>query len=259
MTASSSGLFHSNPQLHRQAGTAATFWRTRQTRGVHLAPCPGTFSDLGRCDMPRCRFLRHYHRASRYVRSRAPSPTYPVRLLEPFRIANQYGLFAVMTHARYEIEFQGSRDGKTWTAYPFRYKPQDLRQPPGIYRTLWSRHTIWDPEVCLSLGRSAAPFRCLDRRAPAAEFTDSARIIRRAMHQRDARAQQVAPSSINMVHQLKDQDHRERQLVATRGARRIRPGPRLASPGRQNRPAQSAHRPAARAVAFSHSRFLMRL
>ena len=38
-----------------------------------------------------------------------------------------------MTHARYEIEFQGSRDGKTWTAYPFRYKPQDLRQPPGIY------------------------------------------------------------------------------------------------------------------------------
>jgi hypothetical protein len=62
-----------------------------------------------------------------------PLPTYPIRLLEPFRIANQYGLFAVMTHARYEIEFQGSRDGKNWTAYPFRYKPQDLRQPPGIY------------------------------------------------------------------------------------------------------------------------------
>jgi lipase maturation factor 1 len=65
--------------------------------------------------------------------SRFPLPTYPVRLLEPFRIANQYGLFAVMTHARYEIEFQGSRDGKTWTPYPFRYKPQDLRKPPGLY------------------------------------------------------------------------------------------------------------------------------
>jgi hypothetical protein len=38
-----------------------------------------------------------------------------------------------MTHARYEIEFQGSRDGKTWTAYPFRYKPQDVREAPGIY------------------------------------------------------------------------------------------------------------------------------
>ena len=38
-----------------------------------------------------------------------------------------------MTPARYEIEFQGSRDGKTWTPYPFRYKPQDVNRPPGIY------------------------------------------------------------------------------------------------------------------------------
>jgi len=63
----------------------------------------------------------------------APVPQQPVQLLEPFRIANQYGLFAVMTHARYEIEFQGSRDGKTWIAYPFRYKPQNPAQAPGIY------------------------------------------------------------------------------------------------------------------------------
>ena len=62
-----------------------------------------------------------------------PLPEKPVQLLEPFRIANRYGLFAVMTHARYEIEFQGSRDGKTWLAYPFRYKPQDLSKAPGIY------------------------------------------------------------------------------------------------------------------------------
>jgi lipase maturation factor 1 len=60
-------------------------------------------------------------------------PMAPVQWLEPFRIANQYGLFAVMTHHRYEIEFQGSRDGKTWVPYPFRYKPQDLAKPPGIY------------------------------------------------------------------------------------------------------------------------------
>jgi hypothetical protein len=64
---------------------------------------------------------------------RLPLPIQPVAALEPFRIANRYGLFAVMTRARYEIEFQGSNDGKTWAAYPFRYKPQDLRQPPGIY------------------------------------------------------------------------------------------------------------------------------
>jgi lipase maturation factor 1 len=57
----------------------------------------------------------------------------PVLALEPFRIANAYGLFAVMTHERYEIEFQGTQDGTTWVAYPFRYKPQDLKEAPGIY------------------------------------------------------------------------------------------------------------------------------
>ena len=58
---------------------------------------------------------------------------YPARLLYPFRIANAYGLFAVMTPARYEIEFQGSNDGVSWTAYPFRYKPQDPLERPGFY------------------------------------------------------------------------------------------------------------------------------
>jgi uncharacterized membrane protein YphA (DoxX/SURF4 family) len=56
-----------------------------------------------------------------------------VTLLEPFRVANSYGLFAVMTRGRYEIEFQGSNDGEQWVAYPFRYKPQDPKKPPGIY------------------------------------------------------------------------------------------------------------------------------
>ena len=64
---------------------------------------------------------------------RAPLPVTPVTILEPFRIADQYGLFAVMTRGLYQIEFQGSEDGKTWTAYPFRYKPQALDQAPGIY------------------------------------------------------------------------------------------------------------------------------
>ena len=63
----------------------------------------------------------------------APLPTSPVTALEPFRIANRYGLFAVMTRGRYEIEFQGSNDGQTWVPYDFRYKPQELKEPPGIY------------------------------------------------------------------------------------------------------------------------------
>lgn len=63
----------------------------------------------------------------------APLPGAPVLALEPFRIANQYGLFAVMTPHRYEIEFQGSNDGTTWTPYLFRYKPQAVDERPGIY------------------------------------------------------------------------------------------------------------------------------
>jgi len=65
--------------------------------------------------------------------STVPLPTTPIETLEPFRIANRYGLFGIMTRGRYEIEFQGSDDGKTWVAYPFRYKPQDINKPPGIY------------------------------------------------------------------------------------------------------------------------------
>jgi hypothetical protein len=95
-----------------------------------------------------------------------PLPEAPVRALDPFRIANRYGLFAVMTHGRYEIEFQGSNDGKTWTAYPFRYKPQTIDKAPGIYApyqprfewNLWfaslgswreSRFVVWTEERLL--------------------------------------------------------------------------------------------------------------
>jgi hypothetical protein len=62
-----------------------------------------------------------------------PLPYAPVAALQPFRVADRYGLFAVMTRGRYEIEFQGSNDSQNWTAYPFRYKPQDPSKPPRIY------------------------------------------------------------------------------------------------------------------------------
>jgi hypothetical protein len=67
------------------------------------------------------------------IRRLEPFLSAPVRTLEPFRIANEFGLFAVMTRERYEIEFQGSNDGLTWTPYPFRNKPQDMLAPPRIY------------------------------------------------------------------------------------------------------------------------------
>ena len=60
-------------------------------------------------------------------------PNAPIAALDPFRIANQYGLFAVMTRGRYDIEFQGSNDGENWTPYLFRNKPQLLNEAPHIY------------------------------------------------------------------------------------------------------------------------------
>lgn len=48
----------------------------------------------------------------------------------PFRSLNGYGLFAVMTKERREIEVQGSHDGLTWKTYTFRFKPGALDRAP---------------------------------------------------------------------------------------------------------------------------------
>jgi len=48
----------------------------------------------------------------------------------PFHFANNYGLFAVMTKNRPEITVEGSRDGKTWVPYEFKWKPGDLKKRP---------------------------------------------------------------------------------------------------------------------------------
>jgi hypothetical protein len=73
--------------------------------------------------------------AAASIGSFVPLPLFATaaQMVAPFRIANSFGLFAVMTRGRYEVEFQGTVDGKTWLAYPFRYKPQDVRKAPGIY------------------------------------------------------------------------------------------------------------------------------
>jgi lipase maturation factor 1 len=83
-----------------------------------------------------------------------PLISLPDTILAPFRIANAYGLFAVMTEARYEIEFQGSNDGSTWIAYPFRYKPQRIDERPGFFAPYQPRFdwNLW----FASLGPAAA-------------------------------------------------------------------------------------------------------
>jgi hypothetical protein len=50
--------------------------------------------------------------------------------VERLRITGHYGLFAIMTTERDEIEVQGSSDGTTWKSYAFPYKPGDLSAVP---------------------------------------------------------------------------------------------------------------------------------
>jgi lipase maturation factor 1 len=50
--------------------------------------------------------------------------------IEPFRIANGYGLFRVMTKSRPEIIIEGSADGTEWRPYEFKWKPGALERPP---------------------------------------------------------------------------------------------------------------------------------
>ncbi len=53
--------------------------------------------------------------------------------VEPFRVVNTYGLFAVMTTRRPELLIEGSLDGVEWRAYVFKHKPGPLdRRPPFV-------------------------------------------------------------------------------------------------------------------------------
>jgi hypothetical protein len=104
----------------------------------------------------------------------------PVRLVEPARIANAYGLFAVMTEARYELEFQAATDGANWVPYRFEFKPQDPKEAPGIYAPYqprfewnlwfaslgWGRGNEWVVETELRLMNRSPSVLALFREDP---------------------------------------------------------------------------------------------
>jgi lipase maturation factor 1 len=53
--------------------------------------------------------------------------------LDSAPIVNHYGLFSIMTTERMEIVVEGSRDGRTWQSYEFKWKPGDVkRRPPWV-------------------------------------------------------------------------------------------------------------------------------
>lgn len=49
----------------------------------------------------------------------------------PFRLVNNYGVFAVMTTERYEIIIEGSYDGKNWEPYILPWQPGPLDRMPA--------------------------------------------------------------------------------------------------------------------------------
>jgi hypothetical protein len=70
-----------------------------------------------------CRLLR--------LQIRWPKPLEQlIQWLEPFRLVNGYGLFAVMTAERHEILVEGSNDGVNWLAYEFKWKPGEVNRRP---------------------------------------------------------------------------------------------------------------------------------
>ncbi len=65
-----------------------------------------------------------------WARALPPAVLQPLRWARPLRSVNGYGLFAVMTTTRPEIVVEGSRDGRTWVPYRFRWKPGPLEERP---------------------------------------------------------------------------------------------------------------------------------
>ena len=102
------------------------------------------------------------------------------RALSPFQLSNSYGLFAVMTTERDEIDVEGSDDGVTWRSYPFRWKPGDpMREPafvaPHMPRLDWQmwfaslgdvRRETWFLRFCDRLLRGSRPVTALLESTP---------------------------------------------------------------------------------------------
>ncbi len=79
-------------------------------------------------------FILSAHHLARLFEWRSKWPAWWGKFAEWFDgwlIVNSYGLFAVMTTERFEIIVEGSPDGQTWRAYEFKWKPGDVKRPPG--------------------------------------------------------------------------------------------------------------------------------
>jgi predicted DCC family thiol-disulfide oxidoreductase YuxK len=94
-----------------------------------------------------------------------PAPLMEIRRwAEPLRIANGYGLFAVMTTHRPELIIQGSDDGIEWKTYHFKWKPGDVQRRPA-FATPYMPRLDWQMWFAALGGPSDSPwlYAFLDR------------------------------------------------------------------------------------------------
>ena len=103
-----------------------------------------------------------------------------LRAQASFGLVNRYGLFAVMTTTRSEIEIEGSMDGQTWLPYVFPHKPGPLgRAPtwiaplqPRLDWQMWfaalgsARDNPWFARLLVRLLEGSKPVLALFERAP---------------------------------------------------------------------------------------------
>ena len=100
--------------------------------------------------------------------------------IEQFGFLSHYGLFAVMTTQRMEIQIEGSEDGQTWEPYLFRYKPGPLNRAlpwvepyhPRLDWQMWfaalgnARENPWFIRMMISLLRGSRPINQLFAQTP---------------------------------------------------------------------------------------------
>jgi hypothetical protein len=102
------------------------------------------------------------------------------RQVSQFGLVNHYGLFAVMTTKRMEIQIEASLDGQTWQPYLFRYKPGPLNRrlpwvepyQPRLDWQMWfaslsaARNNPWFIRTMVALLRDSKPVKGLFEQTP---------------------------------------------------------------------------------------------
>jgi hypothetical protein len=115
--------------------------------------------------------------------------------ISQFGFVNHYGLFAVMTTERPEIQLEASADGEKWEPYLFRYKPGPLNRrlpwvapyQPRLDWQMWfaalgnARQNPWFVNTVVGLLRGSKPVEGLFEQLPLAGATP--KFVRATLYQ----------------------------------------------------------------------------